>query len=85
MNETKRGELRNQSLGFVYQFHHLLPEFTALENVAMPLLIRRTPREEAMIFAAEILKKWVWGIAWNICQASYLVVSVNAPLLLGLW
>ena len=57
MNETKRGELRNQSLGFVYQFHHLLPEFTALENVAMPLLIRRTPREEAMTSAAEILKK----------------------------
>jgi lipoprotein-releasing system ATP-binding protein len=57
MNETKRGELRNQSLGFVYQFHHLLPEFTALENVAMPLLIRRTPREEAMASAGEILKK----------------------------
>jgi lipoprotein-releasing system ATP-binding protein len=57
MNETKRGELRNQSLGFVYQFHHLLPEFTALENVAMPLLIRRTPREEAMVSAAEMLKK----------------------------
>lgn len=57
MNETKRGELRNQSLGFVYQFHHLLPEFTALENVAMPLLIRRTPREEAMASAAEMLKK----------------------------
>lgn len=57
MNETKRGELRNHSLGFVYQFHHLLPEFTALENVAMPLLIRRTPREEAMASAAEVLKK----------------------------
>ena len=57
MSETKRGELRNQSLGFVYQFHHLLPEFTALENVAMPLLIRRTPREEAMVLASEILKK----------------------------
>ena len=57
MNETKRGELRNHSLGFVYQFHHLLPEFTALENVAMPLLIRRTPREEAIAGAAEILKK----------------------------
>ncbi len=57
MNETKRGELRNQSLGFVYQFHHLLPEFTALENVAMPLLIRRTPREEAITSAAEMLKK----------------------------
>jgi lipoprotein-releasing system ATP-binding protein len=57
MNETKRGELRNYSLGFVYQFHHLLPEFTALENVGMPLLIRRTPREEAMASAAEVLKK----------------------------
>ena len=57
MNETKRGELRNQSLGFVYQFHHLLPEFTALENVAMPLLIRRTPREDAMASAAEVLRR----------------------------
>ena len=57
MNETKRGELRNQSLGFVYQFHHLLPEFTALENVAMPLLIRRTPREESMATAAEVLRR----------------------------
>ncbi|MFZ9642068.1 MAG: lipoprotein-releasing ABC transporter ATP-binding protein LolD [Candidatus Methylopumilus sp.] len=57
MNETKRGELRNQSLGFVYQFHHLLPEFTALENVAMPLLIRRVPRQQAMESAAEVLQK----------------------------
>ena len=57
MNETMRGELRNRSLGFVYQFHHLLPEFTALENVAMPLLIRRVLREEAMESAAEILQK----------------------------
>ncbi len=57
MNETMRGELRNRSLGFVYQFHHLLPEFTALENVAMPLLIRRVLREEAMESATEILQK----------------------------
>lgn len=57
LNETKRGELRNQSLGFIYQFHHLLPEFTALENVAMPLLLRRMERSAALETAATILQR----------------------------
>ena len=56
LSEAQRGRLRNHSLGFVYQFHHLLPEFSALENVAMPLIIRRMAREEAFAKASEILK-----------------------------
>ncbi len=57
LSQTARGKLRNASLGFVYQFHHLLPEFTALENVAMPLLIARLADTEAIERATDILDK----------------------------
>lgn len=56
IGEEQRCRLRNGSLGFIYQFHHLLPEFSALENVAMPLLIRRLPNREAYDRAADMLK-----------------------------
>lgn len=55
LSDTARGDLRNRALGFVYQFHHLLPEFTALENVAMPLLIRREKDAVAFERARELL------------------------------
>jgi len=49
LNQTRRGQLRNKNVGFVYQFHHLLPEFTALENVSMPLLIRGESKSKAAL------------------------------------
>ena len=57
LNDTERGHLRNRAVGFVYQFHHLLPEFTALENVAMPLLVRRTNPRDARAQASALLAR----------------------------
>ena len=57
LNDTERGQLRNRAVGFVYQFHHLLPEFTALENVAMPLLVRRMKPREARERARSLLRR----------------------------
>jgi lipoprotein-releasing system ATP-binding protein len=57
LEDAERGRLRNAAMGFVYQFHHLLPEFTALENVAMPLLIRRMPRAQAAGEASALLAR----------------------------
>lgn len=56
-DENEKAQLRNQYLGFVYQFHHLLPEFTAQENVAMPLMIRRVSKDEALTTSAELLSR----------------------------
>ncbi len=57
LSDAARGDLRNRELGFIYQFHHLLPEFSALENVAMPLLIRRQPRAKAYAAARDLLER----------------------------
>jgi lipoprotein-releasing system ATP-binding protein len=57
LNNAERGKVRNQSLGFVYQFHHLLPEFTAVENVAMPLLVRRMSLNEVQEKAVRLLER----------------------------
>lgn len=57
LDESEKGVLRNHYIGFIYQFHHLLPEFTAHENVAMPLLIRRIRKEDALEQAGELLDR----------------------------
>ena len=70
INQAARGLWRNRHVGFVYQFHHLLPEFSALENVAMPLLIRRVERSEALARAQAILGKSVLATVCSTHRAS---------------
>jgi lipoprotein-releasing system ATP-binding protein len=57
LSEDEVSSLRNRTMGFIYQFHHLLPEFTALENVSMPLLLRRGPEAETEVVATEMLRR----------------------------
>ena len=86
ISEAARCELRNTALGFVYQFHHLLPEFSALENAAMPLTIRRLDHAQAMARAADVLNEVGLGHRLDrIVPASCPVASVSASPLRVRW
>lgn len=65
LNQAKRGQLRNRAVGFIYQFHHLLPEFTAVENVSMPLLIRGMSKGDAAAQAQELLSRVGLGMRFR--------------------
>jgi ABC-type lipoprotein export system ATPase subunit len=80
LSDAARGRLRNRALGFVYQFHHLLPEFTALENVMMPVLLAGRPTAEAMQRAQDVAGVASgWAIACITSRVSSPAASASAP------
>jgi lipoprotein-releasing system ATP-binding protein len=69
-NDSGLASFRNREIGFVFQFHYLLPEFTALENVMMPCLINGLSTARAREMSLDILKRWVWSTEWNTVRES---------------
>lgn len=85
MSSAAKAELRNRELGFIYQFHHLLPDFTALENVAMPLLIGKKKPAEINARASDMLKAVGLAIAVTIVPLSFPAASASAWRLPARW
>ena len=79
LSESERSALRNRTIGFVYQFHHLLPEFSALENVAMPLLVRRERTSTAIVRARDLLTRVGLAERLNHRPINSPVASASAP------
>lgn len=77
LSSAAKAELRNQKLGFIYQFHHLLPDFTATENVAMPLLIGKKKPAEINSRALEMLKRWGWIIVRITAHLNFLAANAS--------